>query len=154
MTSLSRNPKDLLAGVLYLAFGLAGVWIARDYSMGTSSRMGAGYFPTVLGGMLILFGLLSVIRSFLVPGEAVGTVAWKGLALVVGATALFGVLLEPAGLVVSLLVLILLSASASRMFRFEWRAAVALVALVAFCVFVFVRGLGVPMPLFGSWFGG
>ena len=31
---------------------------------------------------------------------------------------------------------------------------VAFVGLVAFCAVVFVKGLGVPMPLLGSWFGG
>ena len=154
MTALSRNPKDLFAGAIYIAVGLAAVWFGRDYSLGTGSRMGPGYFPTVLGGLLALFGVAAVVRSFLQDGAPVGTVAWKGLALVVGATVLFGLLLEPAGLLPALLALILASASASRMFRFELRAAAGLAALLAFCALVFVKGLGVPMPLLGSWFTG
>lgn len=154
MTTCSRNPKDLYAGVIYIAVGLAAVWIGRDYAPGTGSRMGPGYFPTVLGWLLAIFGVLSVLRSFIQDGGPIGAVAWKGLALVSGATALFGLLLEPAGLIPALLALILVSAAASRMFRFEVRAAAGLVALLAFCALVFVRGLGVPMALLGSWFTG
>ena len=43
-----RNPKDFGAGILYIAFGAVGYYIARDYGMGQASRMGPGYFPTVL----------------------------------------------------------------------------------------------------------
>lgn len=154
MTTCSRNPKDLYAGVIYIAVGLAAVWIGRDYAPGTGSRMGPGYFPTVLGWLLAAFGVLSVLRSFVQDGSPIGAVAWKGLALVAGSTALFGLLLEPAGLVPALLALILVSATASRMFRFEIRAAAGLVALLAFCALVFVKGLGVPMALLGSWFTG
>jgi hypothetical protein len=98
-------------------------------------------------------GLLSVARSFAQEGEAVGAIAWKPLGLVVGATILFGVLLQTAGLVVALVALVLASAVASQHFRLDLRALAGLVLLVAFCALVFVKGLGVPLPLVGSWFG-
>ena len=53
--SVIRNQKDFGAGVLYLAFGAVGFYIARDYGMGQASRMGPGYFPTVLSGLLMAF---------------------------------------------------------------------------------------------------
>jgi hypothetical protein len=146
--------KDFWAGVLYIAFGAAAFWIGRDYPMGTAGRMGAGYFPTVLSVILMLIGLISAARAFAQEGEAVGTIAWKPLALVVGSTALFGLLLPVAGLVIALIVLILVSAAASQHFRFDLKAAAGLVLLVTFCSLVFVKALGVPMPLLGSWFGG
>jgi len=59
-----RNQKDFGAGILYLAFGAVGWYIARDYGMGQASRMGPGYFPTVLSFMLMAFGVAAVIRSF------------------------------------------------------------------------------------------
>jgi len=74
--------------------------------------------------------------------------------VVVGSTAAFGLLLIPAGLIVALLALILISAAASHYFKFDWKALGALVILVVFCSLVFVKGLGVPMPLLGTWFGG
>jgi hypothetical protein len=153
MPTLIRNPKDFWTGVMYVAFGAAAFWIARAYGMGSASRMGAGYFPTVLSALLVLFGIISLGRSFVVPGEPIGKFAWKAAVLVIGATLLFGFLLPRAGFIVALLVLLLVSASASEKFRFEWKAVAGLVALVVFCALVFVKGLGVPMPLVGSWFG-
>ncbi len=98
MNSLIRSPKDFWAGLLYAGFGGAAVLIARDYGMGSSSRMGPGYFPTVLGGLLLLIGIASLVRSFLVTRRADRCDCVEGTALVTAATVLFGVLLRPAGL--------------------------------------------------------
>jgi Tripartite tricarboxylate transporter TctB family len=149
MISRVQNPKDFWTGLIYLAVGAAVIFIARNYSVGTASRMGPGYFPLALSGLLIVFGLVAVVRSFMVPGEPIGAFAWKPMVLVLGATALFGALISTLGLVIALLALVLVSAAASENFRFDWRAALGLVALVVFCALVFVKGLGVPMPLFG-----
>lgn len=153
MPGLIKSPKNLWAGVLYLVFGTATVYLAKDFGMGAASRMGPGYFPMVLGGLLLLFGAASVILSFARRGESIGDIAWKPILLVVGATAIFAFLLRPAGLVPALFALILISASGSIRFRIEWRAILAMFGLVAFCSLVFVKGLGVPMSLFGTWFG-
>ena len=150
---LGRNPRDLVAGLIYLALGSAVVWIGRNYPQGTSARMGPGYFPTVLGGLLALLGTVSVARSFVRSGEAVSAVAWRPLLLILGAVILFGLLLPGGGLIVALPVLIGVSALASRHSRLDTASVVALIGIVAFCYLVFVRGLGVPMHLIGSWFG-
>ena len=155
MRTAIRAPKDFWAGMLYALLGGSAVLIAAgEYPMGTGSRMGPGYFPIILGLLLLAFGLASLVRSFLRDGAPVGAIAWKPLALVTLATALFGLLLPMLGLVPALLALLLLSASASSRFRFERRAAAGLVLLIAFCALVFVTALGVPLPLRGSWFGG
>jgi hypothetical protein len=153
MPALIRSPKDFWAGVLYAAIGGAAIVIARDYGMGSSSRMGPAYFPTVLGGLLLLIGIASLVRSFFAGGEPIGAIAWKGMFLVTLATVLFGVLLRPAGLVVALATLILVSAAASVKFRFDWRALTMMAGLILFCALVFVKGLGLPVALLGTWFG-
>jgi len=147
-----RNPKDFWTGIIYLVFGGFAFWIARDYGMGTASRMGPGYFPTVLSSLLMLFGVIAIVRSFIVPGEPIGKFAWKAAVLVLLATLLFGFLIIRGGLIAALLALVLVSASASDKFKFDWKATLGLGLLVAFCSLVFVKGLGVPMPLLGTWF--
>lgn len=149
-----RSPKDFWAGLLYGGVGAAAVIIARDYSWGRGGRMGPAYFPTVLGALLLLIGIVSLVRSFAVRGEPIGPIAWKGAALVTASTVLFGFLLRPAGLLPALVALILGSAAASTKFRFDWRALVLMLGLIAFCALVFVKGLGLPVPLLGPWFGG
>ena len=153
MSSLIKSPKDFWTGVLYFGFGAVAFWIARDYAFGTASRMGAGYFPTVLSGLLMFFGVLALLRGITKRGAPFGTFALKPALIITASTVAFGLLLTRAGLIISLIVLILGSASSSSKFRFEWRATLLALGLIAFCVLVFIKGLGLPMPLLGSWFG-
>jgi hypothetical protein len=149
-----RNPRDFWAGVIYLALAAVALWIGRNYSVGSSARMGPGYFPVVLGSILAVFGIVSIGRSLLRPGEAISAFAFRPLVLVLGSVALFGLLLDRVGVLIALPCLIVVSALASRHSRIDATSVSALVGMVAFCVIVFVKGLGVPMPLLGTWFGG
>jgi putative tricarboxylic transport membrane protein len=152
LTSLIRSPKDFWAGVIYVAFGLIAVTLARDYGMGTALRMGAGYFPTVLGGLLTLIGIISLVRSFAQGGGRIGGFPFKALSLVIVATLIFGYTVRGAGLAVALPVFVVMSAYAS--IHFRWSSTLAVAAgLTVFCVLVFLIALGVPLPIFGPWFG-
>ena len=51
------NNKDVWAGLMLIAIGAAAIFVARSYPFGTALRMGPGFFPVVLGGLLIVFGL-------------------------------------------------------------------------------------------------
>jgi hypothetical protein len=150
--SLIRSAKDFWAGIIYIGLGSTAIIIARDYGMGTALRMGPGYFPTVVGFLLIFIGLISAVRSFIQPGSPIDRFTFTGLLLVLGSTLLFGFVVRGAGLVVALPLLVLISAYASVHFR--WGPTLVLAAgLTAFCILVFAQALGVPLPVFGSWFG-
>jgi putative tricarboxylic transport membrane protein len=153
MTSPLRNPRDLWPGVIFVAAGLAAVFLGREYSIGTTTKMGPGYFPTVLGVLLALIGLALAVRSCLHAGARLGALAVRSVLLILGATGLFALLLRGAGMFVALVVLTVVSAYASR--EFEWGRALALaVGLAGFSVLVFVKALGLPIPVLGAWFGG
>jgi hypothetical protein len=145
-----RHPKDFWTGIIFLAFGLAAIVFALELPMGSVARMGPAYFPSVLGGLLALVGLLAVVRSFLRDGEPVGSFHIKGMALVLGAILLFGYLMRGAGLAPSIVLLVLLSALASPGFRLRWALPLA-IGLAVFAVVMFVRLLGLPMPVIGPW---
>jgi putative tricarboxylic transport membrane protein len=152
MPSFIRNPQDFWAGIIFSCAGLAALLISRDYPAGTAGRMGPGYFPTILSGILILIGLVSIVRATIRPGEAIGKFALKEVFLVLLATVLFGVLLRGAGLAIAIIVLVLVSGYASTKFRFVPFLAVA-VGMAVFSVLIFITGLGLPMPIIGPWFG-
>lgn len=153
MPRLVRDPKDFWSGVLFVAAGLAAVVLIRQHSMGTATRMGPAYFPAILGGLLALLGLAAVVRSLVVRGARVGSLALGKVAFVLGSNVLFGVLLRGLGLGPALVALVLVSAYASQ--RFSWGAATILaVGLAVFGVVVFVKALGLPMPVVGPWLGG
>jgi hypothetical protein len=150
---MTRNPKDFWTGLIYICFGSSAILIAREYGMGTAVKMGPAYFPTILGGLLVGIGAISVIRSFVVPGAPIGRVAFKGLILVSVSVLLFGLVVRGAGLAVAIPLLVIISASASS--RFRWRPTLIMAAgLTIFCVLVFIKGLGIPLPIVGPWLGG
>jgi hypothetical protein len=146
-----RAPKDFWIGVIYLAVGALGIGIGREYSFGSAGRMGPGYFPFVISCILLIFAAITIGKSFMTDGEPVGAFAWKAIILVLLGIVAFGLLLPTAGLVIAMMVMVLMCAAASSKFALDWRAIVGLFGLVVFCSGVFVIGLGVPMPLVGTW---
>lgn len=149
---MKRNPRDFWSGLIYVGFGLAAVAIGREYEMGTLLRMGPAYFPTVVGFLLGFVGLVSLARAFVKSGAPVGHFALRALVIITLAPIVFGLIVRDAGLALALPVLVLLSGAASAHFRWLQFAALA-AGLTLFCVFVFLEGLGVPLPLLGPWFG-
>ena len=145
-----KSTRDFWTGIIYVAVGASAVLFARDYGLGTAFRMGPGYFPTVLGGLLALIGLVSLGRAALRAGDPLPPLRLKGLLAVTAATLAFGALVRGAGVVVALPILVLVSAAASA--RFRWGPALVLAAgLTVFCAAVFLKGLGVPLPIVGPW---
>lgn len=148
-----RNPREFWAGVIYVTIGVGAILIGLDYDMGSATKMGPAFFPTMLGALLAAIGTIAVVRALLVPGPPIGAIPYKGMAAVLAAIVLFGALARGAGLVVAIVVTVLVSARASP--RIRWPQALALAGgLAVFCTLVFVKGLGIPLPVLGSWFGG
>jgi hypothetical protein len=148
-----RSAKDFWTGLIYIFFGSSAIFLAREYGMGTATKMGPAYFPSILGGLLILIGAISLIQSFLHTGTPIGKFAFKGMAMVLGAAVLFGLLVRHTGMIVALPLLVIISAYASQ--EFKWGSSLLMaVGLTAFCILVFLKGLGIPLPIIGPWFGG
>jgi predicted permease len=152
MNPIARNAKDFWTGLIYISVGAGALIISRDYDMGTAVKMGPAYFPTILSILLVGIGIISVLRSFFKSGSPIGVIAWKGLVLIAVSTLLFGAIVRGAGVIIALPLLVILSASASA--QFSWKTAlIEAVGITAFCILIFLKGLGVPLPVLGSWFG-
>jgi hypothetical protein len=149
-----RHQKDFWSGVMFLVIGLAFAGLAQRYDLGTAQRMGPGYFPTALGGLLAVLGLVIAIRGLrrAERGSDIERFHFGPLAVVLGAVALFALLLRPAGLVAALLVLVGVSAYASHEFRLREVVPLA-VFLVGLVLAVFVWGLGMVVPVWPAFVG-
>jgi putative tricarboxylic transport membrane protein len=131
---------------MFVAFGVGFAWVAQNYQMGTSVRMGPAYFPTVLGGLLAVLGIAIVVMSLFSAGPPVAKFYFRPLILIVLAVVLFGILLKPLGLVLSTAVLVGIGAFGG--FEFKWKeVSILYVVLAIFSVWVFVKGLGLPIPV-------
>jgi hypothetical protein len=141
------NNKDFLAGVLMVVIGALGFYMALDYPFGSALRMGPGYFPRVLAGMLIAFGLYVGARGVLSREKVEGVWGWKALSLITIAFWVFGWLMDRVGFIPSLVVLIFVAAAAGHEFRIL-EVIVLTIVLVLFAYGVFIYGLGLPYQLF------
>ncbi len=144
-----RAPKDFWSGVMFCGFAVVAILGARGYSLGTAGKMGPGYFPLLLGSLLAALGAILIGRSLVLGGEPVARFHVVPLAAIAAAVCLFGVMIEPLGLVLSLAVLTLMSASAGAQFRVLETLALA-AALIVFSVGIFVYALGLPLNVWPS----
>jgi Tripartite tricarboxylate transporter TctB family len=140
-----RN-KDFWAGIMLIATGAASIFIARDYTFGSTIKMGPGYFPSMLGGILLLFGLY-VMAIGLRTGEKITVhCSLRALILLPLSLVAFGILMTHAGFIPALAVLVFGSASAGREFKLV-EVLLLTVILTGLSVAVFIWGLGLPYPL-------
>lgn len=138
--------KDTASGLVFIAAGALVVIEAQSHSMGTLLRMGPGYYPTLVGGLTILVGAALVARSFLRGSMPVPRIAWRELALLIGAILVAAVSLNRLGLVVSTLLLVVISRLAVR--PVHWVGTLVLAAvLAAVAVVIFWWFLQLPLPL-------
>jgi hypothetical protein len=142
-----KSPKEFWAGVMFIAFGgFAVVWSLTHYQMGTAVRMGPGYFPVMLGGLLAVLGLAVLIEALVVKGPLVPKFRFRPLLLISLGCVAYGYLMKPLGLILATVVLVFVSAFGGH--EFKWKeVAVLSVILVLFSVLVFVKGLTLPFPI-------
>ena len=55
--------KDVLSGLLFIAVAAFGLWLSRDYPIGTALRMGTGYVPRLLCWMLLGLGVVVLAQG-------------------------------------------------------------------------------------------
>lgn len=138
--------RDLVAGPMFVAFGVAGLWIASEYPRGTVLRMGPGYMPVMLCGGLVFLGGVIAIKGVVSAGAKLTRWHLRPLILVLAAVVAFALLIEPAGLALATLAIVLIGAAGGPEFRLREALMLAL-GLAAGAVGLFVFGLKLPMPV-------
>jgi len=141
-----RKNRDFWAGMMLIGIGAAAMLVARDYEFGSALRMGPGFFPIILGGILIGFGIC-IMAVGLRNGETIrGSLSLRVLILQSLSFVLFGLLMEKAGFLPALVALVFVSAASGREFKFvEVSLLTALLTLASWALFIW--GLGLPYPL-------
>lgn len=147
-----KNPKDFWSGVMFAVFGLFFAGFAQEFDMGSAQRMGPAFFPTMLGALLVVIGAgiaMTGLAAETADGHIerfhLGPIAW-----VLGAVVAFALLLRPAGLVASLLALVIVSSFGSHEFKLRDTLILA-VGLCALVLAVFIYGLGLTIPVWPAF---
>ena len=142
-----KSQEEFWSGMMFVGFGVLAIVVARDYPMGSALRMGPGYFPTYLGGIMIVLGAIMTAVALRVEGEGTGPWGWRPLIWLSAAFAAFGLLIESAGFVLALLALIVSSSLAGRDTRIL-ELIILIVVLIAGSVGLFIYGLELPYRLY------
>jgi putative tricarboxylic transport membrane protein len=141
-----RSPSDFWCGLLFIVVGIAFVVLARNYRLGTPARMGPGFFPTILGGILAALGLSLAIPALLRDGDRLAFPRLRPIMAILIAIIVFALLLAPLGFVIAAAALILIAGLADPELRPLENVGLTLF-LIAFSVAIFVVMLGLPMNL-------
>lgn len=136
---------DMVAGLIFTILGVGTVLIGIGYPLGSAARMGPGLFPTCAGAALALSGIAISARSFK-RGEAIAGIHLRPLISILGSVVVFGLTLQPLGILAASVLLVVISSLASE--QFHVRSVVVLSVVLAVAVaLVFVWGLGMPVPV-------
>jgi putative tricarboxylic transport membrane protein len=143
---------DVLSGLLFIAVAAFGLWISRDYPVGTALRMGTGYVPRLLCWMLLGLGVIILVQGLRQPAPPLRstTIAWRAILSVTIAIVAFALSLERLGLVLAIVLLTGIGALATRSLR-PLETAVAAIALIVLSWGIFIAGLGLAIPVWPEW---
>lgn len=144
-----KSPQDLGAGLLFIAIGGLGLWLAKDLTYGSARSMGPGFFPVWLSCIVVVLGIVTAVRSLVLTGPPVGRLDLRPLASVLAAILACGYLIDRIGLALSLVVLTLI-AGLSRADTRWGEVTVLGIGMATAAVIVFVYLLGQAMP---AWWG-
>lgn len=149
-----KSQRDFWSGLMFVIAGVIFAVGATNYSMGTSARPGAGYFPLLLSVIMAILGAIVLFKSLTIEtpgGDPIGSIAWRPLLVIVIAIAVFGAALERLGMVITVPILIAISSLAGD--EFKWKGVLAnAVVLTIGSWAVFVLGLKLTIPLWPRFF--
>lgn len=139
--------RDFVSGLLFVALGGAAVWQAQRYQLGTLTDMGPGYFPVVLGTLLLFFGVIALLSAvFAHAATPIPAVTLRPLLAMTCSILAFALLLDRVGLIFTVFISSLLASAARPRALSATNLALA-VLLAAASTLVFIRLLGVPIRL-------
>ena len=146
-----KSPEDFWSGLIFIGIGILAMYLSRDYPMGSALRMGPGYFPTWLGGIMAGFGVIITFLSFKMELQAPEEIPWSFRPWIVLSASLvvFGLLMDyvEAGFVPALVVLIIGCALAHKDVHWFETILVCIFGILSF-VGLFIYVIGLPYRLF------
>lgn len=151
-----KSQRDFVSGLMFIVVGVIFAVGATNYSMGSSAKPGAGYFPLILSVIMAILGAVVLFKSLTIEtegGDPIGDIAWRPLLVIVASIAVFGLALPRLGMFATIPLLIVMVSFAGD--EFSWKGVVAnSIVLTLFSWVVFIWGLGLTIPLKPAFMGG
>jgi hypothetical protein len=143
--------RDFYAGGLMILLGIGTFMQAQSYKLGTLTHMGPGFFPSILGAVLVFIGVL-IAGSAAAAHDEDGPILpphpeWRGWGCIIAGPLLFILFGHYGGLVPATFACVFVSALGDRTATLRGSAILA-AGISAFGALLFSFLLKVPFPLF------
>lgn len=159
-----KSQKDFFSGLMFLGVGVAFSWGATNYSIGTGARMGPGYFPLLLGVIMMILGAIITFKAMVIEtetGDKIGAWAWRPLCYIISANVIFGILLgglpkiglPSMGLIAAIFGLTFVAAKAGDRFDFK-EVLILSIVLSVLSYLAFIKLLNLQFPVWPSFISG
>jgi len=151
-----KSQRDFFSGLMFIVVGVVFAVGATNYSMGTSAKPGAGYFPRILSVLMAILGAVVLFKSLTIEtegGDPIGHIAWRPLIVIVVAIAVFGLSITRLGMIATIPILIVITSLAGDEFGWVGVIANAVVLTVASWL-IFIVGLKLTIPMWPSFIAG
>ncbi|RDJ27802.1 tripartite tricarboxylate transporter TctB family protein [Bosea caraganae] len=145
-----RSPNDVIGGLFLIAVAILALWLCASLRQGTTLEMGPGYVPRLLCAVQLVFGAIMLVQGVTTEGPPLERWVPRPILFVLASVTFFAATLEPLGLPVAVAGVVLISAAANRDTKPLQVAGMAAI-LAVFSVGVFVKGLGLAMPVWPSF---
>lgn len=141
-----KNLNDVMAGLALIAIAIFALVLAWPLNPGSTAAMGPGYFPRMLGFIQIALGAGILIQGFNTEGEAFERWFPRQIFFILASIAFFAFTIEPLGLVIAVIGVVIVSVLGHRGTRLHEAVLVA-IGMALFAVLTFPIGLGLPIRI-------
>lgn len=147
MTVPNWRSADLWSALACIGLGALVLWAGADYSLGTAGRLGPGYVPRLLAWLLIGLGAVLLVRTIFTHEAVESGFSARPVLLVTASVLVFAGTFSQLGLLPAIMASV--AAAAYAIPANGWRTALGVGAILAlFAWLLFVKALGLPLPVF------
>lgn len=153
---MTANRQDVALGAIFIFIGLlfGGDVLRTQLEIGSAFRMGPGFFPIFLAGILILFGVLILVQGLRTKVEEPGEkrpIPWRAILIIAPLPIIFGLTIQGLGLIPPIFIVAFAASYATPNTRLL-PALLTAIGITAFCAVIFIALAGIPLRPFGPWF--
>lgn len=146
-TQISRVRWDVIAGLAVIALACVFLVFGSDLAFGTLTEMGPGFFPTCAAAILVLLGAMIILEGLRREPALPDFPKLRPFLVIVACPIVFAGMVGWAGMVPTVVVTALLARAAEPL-EWGWDLVLVPLLLVALAVLVFIKFLGVAIPIF------
>lgn len=141
-----KNLNDVMVGLTLIAIAVFALILAWPLNPGTVAAMGAGFFPRLLGFILIGLGLAVIGQGFVTEGEPFERWFPRQIFFVLASILFFALAIFDLGVILAVFGTVLIACGAHRGTRYV-EAVLLAAGMTLFIYLVFPFALGLPMQI-------